>query len=168
MRQIIFRGKRVDNGEWVEGFYEQTYTYDTNKQLHRILWNDEKTKTAFCADIIPETLGQFTGMTDKNGKRIFEGDIVEFLGSKYEVVFELGAFGLAGVTDWDAIERQIPISIGCDNDLCACLNDNYISLWEISWNLETEYNELNTVKIIGNRFDNPELLTAERSDNENQ
>lgn len=87
--------------------------------------------------------------------------IVEFLGCKYEVIFEVGSFGLVGINDWEAIARQIPVRTGCDNDLCACLNDNYISLWEISWNLENEYNELNTVKIIGNIHDNPELLKGE-------
>ena len=69
MREILFRGKRIDNGYWVEGFY-WTMIY----QPHFI-------RNTECGDstdheINPETVGQFTGLTDKNGVNIFEHDIV--------------------------------------------------------------------------------------------
>jgi len=72
MREVLFRGKRVDNGEWVEG-YLSPFTgldYDT-KERWSIRWY-----ILGCAEVIPETVGQFTGMTDKNGKQVFDGDIL--------------------------------------------------------------------------------------------
>lgn len=69
MREILFRGKRVGNGEWVEGGY---YENNTGKYI---------ISPAFVAHlIIPKTVGRFTGLTDTNGRKIFEGDIVRHKG----------------------------------------------------------------------------------------
>lgn len=90
MREILFRGKRLDNGRWVEGAY-----FPESDQHPATIWEGK-----YCGIgryVHAETVGQFTGLTDKNGKKIFEGDILTLLGSRVHIVrFEDGEFVLTG------------------------------------------------------------------------
>ena len=123
MREILFRGKQADNEKWVIGYLSSKHTITIQTPCGHM---DE---IVICAD----TVGQFTGLTDKNGKRIFEGDIAKVLQGKDKdiayVGFENGAFMLYPKTG-NIYER---------------------TLWEY-W-----YNDWD-VEVIGNVTDNPELL----------
>lgn len=140
MREILFRGKRADNGEWIEGYYAV--------QSNHACFAHELKYTHFifkdiCLDfnlgglqefeVIPDTIGQYTGLTDKNGKKIFEGDILEF-SDRMVSVFWHPHSGC-----WDSNFLKFTNKENGREDMSPC-----------RWSYRA--------KVVGNIHDNPELL----------
>jgi len=126
----LFRGKEVDKGEWVEGWYEKT-CYGHWPLAHSIIpAQDAEEGYLHHEEVDPETVGQFTGQPDNNGKKIFEGDILRgYLDSALKRV---------GVVVFDDGRWEVHSQSGL-----------YIS----------ELTEGHELEVIGNIHDNPELLT---------
>ena len=142
MREILFRGKRLQGGEWVEGYF---FKSDINKKERE----SGKATIIFTPDcdtfimvpechnsfmVVSDTVGQYTGMKDKNGKWVFEGDVVktsdvthegfiQIPGESFEIAMRKGCWLMVSGEDWDFLET---------NHEC--------------------------IKVIGNIHDNPELL----------
>lgn len=152
MREILFRGKRIDNGEWVYGLLCRVG--DTYANIV------EKSTEVMCT-VLTNTIGQSTGLTDKNGKKIFEGNIVRLFDiSVGEIVQECGAFGIGcrKQIDYDYLASEIAPVTGNNNTPMFCYNDNFVSLLELWCNYNEEGDEISVIEVIGNIHDNPELL----------
>lgn len=126
MREIIFKAKRIDNGEWVEG---SLLNLDSDSGYCYIIPTYETASTLPIKSLIldrmklvdPETICQFTGLTDKNGKKIWENDISRFTQDETKI---------------DVIKYKAPI---------------FTYFGSMRWSLYKD-------EVIGNIFDNPELL----------
>lgn len=131
MREILFRGKRVYNGAWLAGdLLANKYERPNICPIGDVN----------CYPVIPETIGQYTGMKDKNGEKIFEGDIV-----KYSTTCEI--FTVA----WHGSFAEFVIS--------ELQKPNKATRGSKNMYLVNRYCE-----VIGNKFDNPELLEGEENE----
>ena len=142
MREILFRGKLKCDGEWVEGYYlkkEENKHYMVDKQ-------EPFYSTPYFYEVIPETVEQYTGLTDKNGKKIFEGDILHYTGltTEYDdfcyVVFDCAQFALKFIT----MDKQT-------------MAKNELELLPLQRGLFDFCRESNSFEVIGNIHDNPEV-----------
>ena len=149
MREILFRGKRVNNGEWVEGgiipldtdsgyvFIAEPYLLASSLPVYEII----KHHTHL---VDPETVGQYTGLTDKNGKKIFEGDII----SERPPMNQIAYIGYVSY-------------------------DEELAVWRFMIKNDTKFNVVllgtysRSYTVIGNIYDNPELMRATGSDEGN-
>ena len=130
MRKIKFRGKRVEDSELIFGYY--VFTHDSN----RIIYEDYE--GFYCEEeVIPESVGQYTGLKDKNGREIYEGDIL-----KIDDDWEKWGFasGFVGYVIYD--QGSFKLKEG--------------EIYDPAYRLDSAAEEGTTV--IGNVYENPELL----------
>lgn len=131
MREILFRAKREDNGEWVYGYY--VHLPDAAGSVHimhvRAQNPDENNNVHY---VIPETVGEFTGMTNEDGTRIFEGDIVENIET-----------GMRALVQY--FPEHAAFMLWCRSE----------TVNQIEYAGEISFFE---IQVIGNIHDNPELI----------
>ena len=134
MREILFRGKREDNGEWVDGDLRHGGYYFGDAKMYIFV---PFAHTIINHPVVPETVGQYTGLKDKNGKRIFEGDILDHYAQSDIIVNR-------GVVFWDEKNARWAHKLRTMN---PCF---YMYKSE-------------AFEIIGNIHDNPELLGGDNA-----
>lgn len=122
MRQIKFRGKDLNTGEWVYGFYSQGSFIDPINGEERVR---HLIKGDVLYDVDPETVGQFTGLLDMYEKEVYEGDIVMHdgnheLGQRIVAFFEQ-AFCLVNAREYEDIKHGVNPYL-FDNALPTCMN----------------------------------------------
>lgn len=148
MREILFRGKCVDTGVWYEGGYihlhktthcpigdpDRFHDNDIHQIVFERMTDWELPNQHLRVDVNPETVGQFTGLTDKNGKKIFEGDILK--------------------DDWGKIYKVFYTTKSCSFMVECTVTPNE---WETgNYRIGEAWRE--TIRVIGNIHDNQELL----------
>ena len=136
--RYLFKAKRIDNGEWIEGYYSP-HPHPFSGFLKDYIFAPYYDKEKECGydngyQIDENTLCQYTGLTDKNGNKIWENDVVF-------------------VTDDD----------GCSGQIDTGLGEIYFieGLWYISGRVQNSLYDINKcfqIEVIGTKFDNPELL----------
>lgn len=146
MREILFRGKSVNDGNWVQGSLVVTTIEPSADNPIKHYHIEDMTigvfpngfQSGLSETVDPETVGQFTGLTDKNGKKIFEGDIVRHYNNGCDVsAFEVGAIR------W--------------NEKYACFERTSLP-GTVRVHDECRY------EVIGNIYDNPEILANNTND----
>ena len=150
MREILFRGKSLDTGEWVYGWYCRQSFGRLPLKCAIITREDAENGYIHPTEVYPDTVGQFTDLNDTNGRRVFEGDILRIA----KTSDSLGTYYYP--------PAQYPANVVVKWDLCAWMwevigKDKYYLSFPEAWcHYECE--------IIGNIHDNPELMKGDKHD----
>lgn len=155
VREILFKAKGRDNGEWVEGYYVLC------RKCHYILpiFNSDALYHGYderydeWIEIEPSTICQYTGLTDKKGKKIYEGDIIAFE--------DVGEEGYEYKEGFDFINRAVIIWNNGRFELDKLASNNSGVLEDMNCCHEDFWNDLKDCEVIGNIFDNPDLLNQQ-------
>jgi uncharacterized phage protein (TIGR01671 family) len=154
MREFLFKAKRIDNGEWVEGYYIRDQYHIGGKDI--IFYRKDSDRFTVYTNIIDiETLCQFTGLCDKNGKKIWENDILMCHGNPKDLAKVLfGEFGVRNIETGSIVDKVVGwhYEVVPTDEISRCepfcwpmpLTEYYIDRCEM--------------EVVGNIFDNPELL----------
>lgn len=140
IREIMFRGKRLDNGEWVYGYYAVWGL------IQHVIYTPGKFGENNAYEVNQATVGQYTGLTDQNGVKIFEGDFLRNKWGELEGVVEYG--------NWN----------------CSCCNGvfgfavNKMGEWMDWIDAFGEFRGFDECEVVGNVWDNPELLKGDDGD----
>lgn len=162
----LWRGKRVDNGEWITGYYMRIVRETSIKEIIRYciftgveFWNNLSGETALESyEVDPSTLGECTGLRDKNGNLIFEGDVFRFDDEVWS-----SCYTSCG-TEYDSWEVKNCGVVGFDEEYARFdfvqyqFNENSVEA-DLHENRDIEFAEfVSNLEIAGNIHDNPELL----------
>lgn len=156
MREILFIGKRTDNGKWVKG----DPAGSIRGAISKIEFYDGLTDCE-TVDVIPETVGQFTGLTDKNGNKIFEGDIIQyntFDDFDCQSVVKIGRYNQDGSGGEYAPTKCYGAFVEVDNFTCPDWAENVPELFFEHLKQQNLLEVAEVCEVIGNIHDNPELL----------
>lgn len=168
MREILFRGKQLDNGDWVEGYYTElpcgslgatifsnddelicedtkSYIIKVFTKQHTNYSNSNPLQVIECEkyEVIPETIVDFTGLCDKHGKKIFTGDIIYI-----KCGYGLSAFVGKGIVFFD--EKRLQFRVKSIEP--SSFDSEKGNIYD-----ECDFTVIDSYEVIGNIYDNPEL-----------
>lgn len=158
MREILFKAKRVDNGEWVEGCLVIDHS---RSNLFEYRMQPVESGVLYAPPINPETLCQFTGLCDKNGNKIWKNDILMCHGNPKDLVkAAFGEFGVRNIETGSIVDKVV----GWHYEVVP--TDAISRCEPFCWPMPlTEYYiERCEMEVVGNIFDNPELLQEESNE----
>lgn len=142
MREILFKAKRLDNGEWVEGYYQKRK--DAFENDEHLIFRCESYHTWEYVEVNPDTICQYTGLTDKNGNKIWENDVCSaiLVDGRENCIVKYGRRA-----------ENFKLELGFNLEWTKT---NYFRCDICYWS------ENEKLEVIGNIFDNPELLERMR------
>lgn len=149
-REILFRGKRTDNGEWIYGDLRHISDGHGGYILCIVDNTNGRNNDVTGVEVVPETVGQYTGLTDKNDVKIFEGDIVTKC--RQSLIDNIYCFHF----DYGFVEMN-----NCAFGVRSIIKDGFERFDDEFKKYKVEY------KVVGNIYDNPEMLSIKKGNIDN-